>query len=204
MIRPLPIIPTLLVLAVVSVLVGLGFWQLQRAQERDRELELHARNATAPAMAFPNQAVDDQLLFRKANGFCLTPKGYHSLGAGAAGFRVIASCRSGAEGPGLTVQLGTTRDPKPSVRWRGGPVTGYIDYAPDERPLAERFFHRQPRMLMLVAAPPLAGLSPNPGAGSAAETNSSWSYAFQWFSFAVVALVIYGFAVRTKLREPRS
>ncbi|WP_114227624.1 MULTISPECIES: SURF1 family cytochrome oxidase biogenesis protein [Sphingomonas] len=197
------IVPTILVLLLVGVLIRLGFWQLDRAHQRDRQASLQAQNLHLPPMAFPASPVGDQWLYRRASGFCLSPVSVQTLGAGGAGFRVLAACRTGAEGPGLTVQLGTTRDPNQKVQWAGGPVSGIIDYAPDERPLSVRLFHHQPRTLMLVAAPPLAGLAANPAPGADAEGNSSWSYAVQWFLFAAVALTIYVIAVATRLRKAR-
>lgn len=198
------IIPTILVLLLVGVLIRLGFWQLDRAHQRDRQLALHTQNADLPPIAFPSNPVGDQLVYRRAHGFCLTPTSYQTLGAGGAGFRLLAACRTGAEGPGLTVQLGTTRDPRQAVKWAGGPVSGYVDYAPDERPLTARLLQRQPRTLLLVASPPLAGLGANPAPAADAEGNSSWSYAVQWFLFAAVALVIYAVAVSARLRARRS
>lgn len=201
MIRRLPIVPTIIVLLLVGVMIRLGFWQIQRAHERDALLASYARNVSLPAVSFPATPVGDTLLFRRASGFCLKPTGFHPLGAGAQGFRIVARCQTGAEGPGLTVQLGTTRNPDQQVRWAGGPVTGFIDYAPDERPMTTRMFNRQPRTLMLVAVPPLAGLAANPSADPSAQGNSSWAYAFQWFAFAAVALIIYAFAIRARLRR---
>jgi surfeit locus 1 family protein len=52
----------------------------------------------------------------------------------------------------------------------------------------------------LVAVPPQAGLSqlalPDPGD----LPNNHLAYAGQWFFFALTALVIYGLAIRKKLR----
>ncbi len=53
----------------------------------------------------------------------------------------------------------------------------------------------------LIASPPQAGLDqlakPDPGD----LPNNHMAYAVQWFLFALVALVIYGLAIRKRLKE---
>jgi cytochrome oxidase assembly protein ShyY1 len=74
------------------------------------------------------------------------------------------------------------------VNWRGGPVSGVI--VPDRR-----------SRLRLVAASAPPGLEASAAPSIASVPNNHRSYAAQWFAFALIALVIYGLAVRKRLRE---
>ncbi|MFM5929673.1 MAG: SURF1 family protein [Novosphingobium sp.] len=194
MIRRLPVIPTVIVLAAVAVMLRLGFWQLDRLHEKEGELARLAQNVSAPAIAFPADRFDPSNLFRPATLDCRNPAGFATEGAGKAGYRIIATCEGGAR-----VQLGTTRNPTTTVDWRGGLVSGSIGQAPDSRPLIVTAFDHSPRELMLVSDQPLAGLSANPPRSIAEVPNNHLSYAVQWFFFAAVALVIYLLALRKRL-----
>lgn len=198
MIRRLPLIPTVIVLAAVATMVGLGIWQLGRARQKDALHAFYRTNLNAPPISLPQFPIGDELLFRRASALCLEPTDLRLQGAGASGFRAIAQCRTGAEGPGFAVQLGSTHDPRARVSWRGGEVTGHLAREPDRRPFWTRWFDRQPARLMIVADTPAPGLAPNAPVDPADLVNSSRSYAVQWFLFAAVALVIYLLAVRSR------
>ncbi|MBS0283075.1 MAG: SURF1 family protein, partial [Proteobacteria bacterium] len=107
--------------------------------------------------------------------------------------------RTGAEGPGIKVQLGTTRDPDAKVRWGGGKVSGWISHAPDARPLIAGLFDHVPRELLLVADTPAPGLAANSRPDIGIVPNNHFAYAIQWFFFAAVASVIYVLAVRRRI-----
>ncbi|MBS0285140.1 MAG: SURF1 family protein, partial [Proteobacteria bacterium] len=148
--RRWPLVPTVLVALAVAAMIALGLWQLLiRLPEKEAQLAQLAANPAKPAIAFP-RFPDDSLLFRRASGFCLSVASIERAGAGNAGYRLIANCRTGAEGPGIKVQLGTTRDPDAKVRWGGGKVSGWISHAPDARPLIAGLFAHVPRELLLV------------------------------------------------------
>jgi cytochrome oxidase assembly protein ShyY1 len=194
MIRRLPIIPTILVLAAVAVMIGLGIWQLQRARWKDGLVARYARAETLPPLEYPTVPLrDEQLpLFRHATGVCLRPVGQRAVAgrnrAGEPGYVHIVDCTTGAEGPGMSVEVGWSKDPNAKVNWSGGPVSGVI--APDRR-----------MRMRLVAASAPPGLEPSATPSLSAIPNNHRSYALQWFAFALIALVIYGLAVRKRLRE---
>lgn len=193
-----PWLTTAVVAAAVAVMVWLGLWQLlDRRPAKQAYLEQLARNPALPPIAFP-RFPDDRLLFRRAGALCLDVVDITRAGAGAAGYRLIAHCRTGAEGPGLRVQIGTTRDPEAKVVWRGGRVEGWIAHAPDARPLIAGLFDRRPQELLLVAATPAAGLNPNARPDVGTVPNSHLAYAVQWFFFAAVAATIYVVALRRR------
>ena len=81
MIRRLPVTPTIVVLAAVAVMVGLGFWQLQRAHWKDGLVQRYAVAERLPPIAFPNVPVrdDDLPLFRNATGVCLRIVGQRAV-----------------------------------------------------------------------------------------------------------------------------
>ena len=201
--KRIPILPTILVGLAVAAMIALGVWQLQRRAEKEALLVRYARNVTLPRIVFPAIPVDDTLLFRRASAFCLKPVSFAIEGGrnarGGTGWRQIAQCRTGAEGPGFAVQLGFGKDPHAKPDWAGGPVRGYISHAPDHAPIvAAAFGGGGPKTLMLVADPPLAGLDANPGPDLSAVPNNHLAYAVQWFVFAALAALIYGLALRRR------
>lgn len=201
--KRLPIIPTILVALAVAAMIGLGFWQLQRRTEKLAQLSALGANPAKPPLAFPNPPIGDDLLFRRASAMCLKPVGFSVEGAGSAGFRVIAQCKTGAEGPGFAVQIGTTRDPQFKPQWQGGMVSGTIGHAPSHTPLIAGLFGKHaPRTLLLVAAAPAPGLAANEMPSIDSIPNNHLAYAVQWFLFAAVASVIYVLALRRRNRKP--
>lgn len=192
MIRRLPIIPTILVLAAVATMIGLGFWQLQRARWKDGLIARYAQAEKLPPVEFPTvPSPDAQLpLFRHATGMCLRTVGERTAAGenrgGEPGFVHIVDCATGAEGPGMSVELGWSKNPNARAQWRGGLVSGVI--APDSK-----------TRLRLVAASAPPGLEPSAPPSLDAIPNNHRSYALQWFAFALTALIIYGLAVRKRL-----
>ena len=196
MIRKLPLIPTLIVVAAVAVMIALGFWQIGRAHEKEALLARYTAAQTLPPISFPTGPVhSDRLpLFRFATGLCLRPVAKRSSAgqnrAGEPGYVLIVDCTTGAEGPGMSVELGWTKNPNAKVNWTGGPVSGII--APD----------RKSRMRLVAAtAPP--GLEPSAPPSIDQIPNNHRFYAVQWFLFALIAAVIYFLAVRKRLNEPK-
>ena len=194
MIRKLPLIPTMMVGLAVAVMIALGFWQLRRAAEKDSLLDRYRAAQNLPPISYPTGPVhDSQLpLFRYATGLCLKPVARRRTAgrnrAGEVGYVHILECRTGVEGPGMAVELGWSRDPNARVNWPGGPVSGII--APD----------RKMRMRLVAASAP-DGLAPSAPPSIEQVPNNHRSYAVQWFLFALIAIVIYGLAVRKRLKE---
>lgn len=185
--RRLPIFATLLVLAAVGVMIRLGFWQLDRLHQKEALLTRYAAaQGMSAEVPFPrNENAAEPLLYRHTRIDC--PKvGAVSVIAGhnakgETGMAHVADCLL-ADGGTTRVVLGWSRDPKPAL-WQGGAVGGVI--APGPR---------------LVADPPLAGLEANARPDPGDLPNNHLAYAVQWFLFAATALVIYGLAIRKRLR----
>lgn len=201
-VRRLPIVATILVVLAVAAMIGLGFWQLQRRTEKLAALVVLAANPSRPVIAMPIPAVGDDLLFRRASANCVRPVSFSTEGAGNAGYRIIAQCSTGAEGPGFAVQIGTTREPDFKPRWAGGVVTGLISHAPSHDSLIAGLFAKAaPKPLLLVADTPAPGLTANKVPNIESIPNNHLAYAVQWFAFAAIALVIYGLALGRRVRK---
>jgi surfeit locus 1 family protein len=202
--KRIPVVATIVVALAIATMIALGIWQLQRRTEKEALLAQVAANQHLPPIAFPRIPQGDQSLFRRASAFCLQPVSWQVLGGrdakGASGFRHIASCRTGAEGPGFMVQLGVSHAvAKPD--WKGGEVEGYISHAPSSVPLIVAAFSATPKTLMLVADPAQAGLNANPPPDLDAIPNNHLAYAVQWFLFALVAAAIYILALRKRMAK---
>ena len=197
MTRKLPLLPTLVVGIAVAIMIALGFWQLRRAGEKEALLAQYRAAQNMPPISFPTSPVhSDRLpLFRYSTGVCLRPVSRRSTAGqnrhGEPGYVHIIECSTGAEGPGMSVEVGWSKNPNVAIKWPGGPVSGII--APD----------RKTRMRLVAAtAPP--GLEPSAPPSTDQIPNNHRSYAVQWFVFALIAAVIYALALRKKLKDEAS
>src|SRR4051795_10500618 len=139
MTRRVPILASIIVAAAVAVLIGLGVWQLQRAKWKEGLFARYSQAEKLPPITWPTVPLkSDQLpLFRHATGVCLRPVGKRAQAGenlqGESGYVQILDCVTGAEGPGMSVEVGWSKDPNAKVNWAGGPVSGII--VPDRRTL---------------------------------------------------------------------
>lgn len=186
--RGIPIIPTIIVVAAAGVMVWLGLWQLGRADEK---AELIAQSQTALAndteVDFPLSGDSREKWFRRSQVDCkkvvgIEPKAGTSA-LGAKGWVLRATCANAATDAVYFVDLGFARTPA-LPDWNGGPVSGVIAEGP-----------------RLVADPPVADLQALASPDPKDLPNNHLAYAGQWFFFALTALLIYGFAVRSRMRK---
>ena len=191
--RRLPIVPTLVVAAAVATMIGLGVWQLRRAEWK---ADLIARYSQAQAMSsnvpWPrSDAALEQALFRWSQFDCQRVLAIRSTAGtsarGEKGWAHIARCRIDGGGE-AEVALGWSKEPR-QPQWVGGPVSGVI--APGGT------FGGT-----LRASMPPTGLQPLAPPDPGDLPNNHLMYAGQWFFFALTALVIYVLALRRKLRAP--
>jgi surfeit locus 1 family protein len=193
LIRKVPVFATLVVIAAVAVMIGLGLWQLDRAEWKDRLVEQYRDAGEREPIAFPTAPVaGEPPFFHWATGFCLRPVTHRAVAGanrqGETGYVHIVHCATGAEGPGMAVELGWSKDPRAKWQWQGGPVTGVI--APDRE-----------RRMRLVAASAPEGLEASALPSVDSIPRNHRMYALTWFSFAVIALLIYFLALRKRWRE---
>lgn len=193
MTRRWPLVPTLVVAIAVLTMIGLGIWQLRRAEEKQALLARYEAARGLPPIAFPTIPMGEELpLFRQASGHCIRVisrrTGAGENHRGETGFLHIAECGSGAEGPGMAVEIGWSKDPNAGAGWNGGEVEGII--APDSK-----------SRMRLVSAKGLAGLEASKPPSTASIPNNHLFYAFQWFFFAGIAALIYVLALRKRWRQ---
>ncbi len=193
MTRRWPLWPTLLVAAAVLTMIGLGFWQLRRADEKEALLARYGAAQGLPPIAFPTIPIGEDLpLFRQATGHCIGVVSRRTAAGenrrGETGYLHIAECGSGAEGPGMAVETGWSKDPRAGGGWKGGEVSGII--APDGR-----------SRMRLVSSTGLAGLEASKPPSAASIPNNHLFYAVQWFLFAGIAALIYVLALRKRWRK---
>jgi surfeit locus 1 family protein len=201
----LPLLPTILVALACAAMIALGLWQLRRADEKSAMMARYATAAALPEMAFPLVPGGGDPLFRKAAGLCLEPLFPRIEGGknarGVSGWRHIVTCRTGAEGPGMAVDIGWSKGFKVKPDWKGGNVRGVIAEMPSHASLLTRMLGKSAApTLLLVAAPPAPGLQPSAPPSLADVPNNHFGYAIQWFIFAGIALVIYVIALRRRRR----
>jgi surfeit locus 1 family protein len=205
--RRWPVIPTIIVLCAVAVMIALGVWQLQRKGEKEALIALYQRNMAMSALVtYPKlPPVADAMLFRKSSVVCLEPVKWDprsgSDRTGKTGIRMIADCRTGAEGPGVLIDVGTSDDFTPP-QWKGGTVQGTVVPGPEQPTLIQRLTGGAvPARAMLVADAPVQGLRASAVPSGADVPNNHLAYAVQWFIFAAAALIIYILAVRRRLQR---
>jgi surfeit locus 1 family protein len=188
--RPVPLLATVLVLAAVVTMIGLGLWQLGRLREKEALLAYYARAGANPAeVGFPIAKAGKALLYRHARLTCEQVTSASFIAGrnlkGESGLARLVRCT--ARGGEADVVLGWSRAPT-AANWTGGEVTGII--APGGV-----------NGVKLVADPPLAGLAPNARPDPREIPNNHLSYAVQWFLFATTAMVIYLLALRARWRR---
>ncbi len=131
-------------------------------------------------------------LFRAARGHCLSVAGFRTAAGrnrdDETGFLVIADCRLGAEGPGMAVELGWSKNPAVGREYKGGMVRGII--APDSV-----------SRMRLVSTTPGPGLVASALPSPDSIPNNHLGYAVQWFLFAAAAALIYVLALKRRERD---
>ena len=194
MMKRVPILSTLLVALAIATMIGLGVWQLSRAHWKEGLLDTYRAAQGKPAVSFPNVPPKGVLpYYRHATGNCLQVVGWRSIAGenrqGEPGYIRLADCRTGAEGPGMVVVAGWSKNPNAASSWKGGAVSGVI--GPDQR-----------NLLRLVSSEGLGGLEPSAPPSLDSIPNNHRAYAVQWFLFAGIALVIYFIALRRRFSGP--
>lgn len=189
----MPLWSTLIVGLACVTMIALGLWQLRRAEWKEGLLARYVAAEGKPAIGFPTvPPTDGSLLFRRASGICLQPTSWSARAGssrdGQSGWRHLALCRTGAEGPGMLVDFGWSRDYQAPSGYRGGPVTGVIDSDRDH-------------ILLLVADVPAPGFAPSALPSPTNIPNNHRAYAVQWFAFAAVAAATYIVALRHRRRR---
>lgn len=196
--KRLPILPTIIVAVAVAVMIGLGVWQLQRAQWKERMLVELAAAQSQPAVDLdpllgPDMP-DRPIAFRRALISCTARDVEVSARAGrssrgVAGYAFYVPCRPGEAGWAGRLQVNAGWSQRPdAVRRLSLPATvaGIIGTTEPGQPIIlTAAGHSAP---LEVSAPPRVEDIPN----------NHLAYAGQWFFFALAAAVIYLLALRRR------
>lgn len=185
--RRLPLLPTLVVLIAAGIMVRLGFWQLDRLGQKEAMIaSFTAAEADRTVHPWPQGALprgySRVTLDCRSDGPVTAEAGRSA--AGQTGWAQVAPCVAPG-GARVRVVLGWAAQPA-AVTWRGGAVSG--TYVP------------RGNQAVVFADLPLAGLQPIARPDPRDLPNNHLAYAVQWFLFAGVAVVIYGLALRRRLR----
>ncbi len=188
--RQLPLLPTLFVLAVLPVLIGLGVWQLQRMQWKNAMLAAMSASVDQPLLALGNQPIPANAAFRHISIRLDCPRQQPGAEAGRnrqgqTGWAFTLGCRSGRQPVKLVIGWHARPDgwQRASLPFGVQPHNGLAVPGPDGRW----------RLSSSTAPPPLQPVAPPT---PAEIPNNHLAYAIQWFAFAGVLLTIYGVLLR--------
>lgn len=203
--RRVPILATLLVFVMLTALISLGLWQLQR---REWKHALMAQLAAAPSQPlleprdFYRAMIGEQSVqYRRAELACSPGKVLPydlrggSSSTGNSGFLVLVSCRSDRKPPDIVVAAGWTIRPDAAAVpimvdtvFRGTIIEFPYGRAPD-----------RPQFMLIpdtAVAPLQRSLMPTPED----LPDNHLSYAGQWFGLAAALAAIYGLWLRRRLQ----
>ncbi len=196
--RKIPILATLVVAAAIATMIWLGFWQLDRMEQKEAMVAEFARNSSNSAIGSPTFDNEDQFLYRTVRIDCEEPQAWTAIAGRNArdqtGYVHQYTCRTaqpfggldeGVYQPALFAVIGWSPGPD-QVEFAGGPIEGVLVRAGND--------------FRVVSNTPLAGLEANKAPDPASTPNNHFAYAIQWFLFAAVALVIYILALRRRAR----
>lgn len=205
--RSVPILPTIVVALVVTAMVALGCWQLERAHWKERLLVSYQAGLAAPPLyGLPADMPIEVVSFRRSHILCRIGTAPIQLGGinreGKTGFRNIVGCAL-IDGRLIMADLGWSPvGTKPLLPVAGQRIEAEGLLIPDEV-LARRVLGDRPGStpLLLVLEAAVPGLSPSVPPSIESIPNNHRSYAVQWFLFAAVALAIYLLALRKRNRR---
>ena len=203
--KRVPWFPTLLTFVMLTVLISLGIWQLQRRTWKHELIAKLEAAQTQPLLEpidfFKAMTGDASVQYRRAELPCSpgTVLPYDLKGGssatGTSGYLVLVSCRPNRQPPDIVAVAGWTKRPDAArVPLLVDTVfTGIII----ERPYGDAPGRPQFMLIPDTAVPPLApSRMPTPQD----LPDNHLSYAGQWFGLAVVLAVIYGLWLRRRLR----
>ncbi len=191
----LPLIPTVIVALAVAAMLGLGVWQLGRAEGKAQMLAELQRGRGLPPVDL--DAPEGPLSYRRATIACRVeaarpdPRAGQNEG-GTSGYSYRVPCRPGAGGLAgrLLIDIGWARRPNVLKRVTlDGPVAGRLGMVAGEAPV------------VLTAAEPVPPLEASAPPSPERIPDNHIFYAFQWFFFAAAAAIIYFLALRQRGRR---
>jgi cytochrome oxidase assembly protein ShyY1 len=202
--KRVPIFATLIVIAAITTMIGLGMWQLRRAVWKEAMLARYtAAVGRDPIDAVPETRDLESVAFRRAHVACKVTTGAVQLGGRSegheSGFRNIVGCRL-PDGRVMMADIGwSSISAKPTPPAIGAPLESIGRLIPDDV-LAGRVIAGVPDglPLLVVMERPAPGYLPSVPPDIGDIPNNHRGYAVQWFLFAGVAAIIYVLALRRR------
>lgn len=196
--RKFPIFASLIAITAIGIMIKLGFWQLDRKQEKKVLLTRYGGASQLAPIIYPNIVDSDNLpLYRRSSVHCLEVISWSSVSGksalGESGIAHIAQCKTAdTSGPNdisshAEIAVGWSKSPK-NPNWKGGLVDGIISQGRAE-PI-KLTVQEKVDMLEVLIAPDPANIP-----------NNHFVYAIQWFLFAFFAAIIYIFAARKQIKD---
>ena len=182
----IPFLPTLIVAAAVAVMVGLGVWQLQRAEWKealiaDLETSNHYRKMSLTCTV---DAKPEVRAGRSAKG--------------ETGYRYLVPCRRSREDGDVV----TITEARLDIGWSKRPNA--LPHVRETRTFTGVFAAGEAgSRQILVLDTPLPPLEASGLPSPADLPNNHLIYAIQWFFFAIAAAVIYALALRRRQKPAR-
>ena len=186
----LPLWPTLFTLLALPLLISLGMWQLHRADWKEALLARLTAAAQAPLQEVGSQPLSEDLAFHHVRLAlsCPAQKPIQRAGEaadGRSGYAQQLRCTA-PQGEAVLLVAGWSQRIDP--RWQAPQAllaTGMLVAREGQSP-----------HWSLVAAPPVAPLEASAPPSVDNIPNNHRGYAAQWFAFAFILCVIYGFYLR--------
>jgi len=218
--RIVPVLPTLTVAVLLTVLCSLGFWQLDRMRQKEAMLARYHANSLAAPAPLPRQIADPQsYAFRAVQLDCAFEGPAHlspgSSPDGRAGQHVYALCREEGRAARVVVDLGWVpfQADVPLIAGLRARIEGiarpwtehtFVETLSGSARVSPQTFQSggeadspiapvfvQARTIAPLEGASLPGIQPSPLQVEAIPNNHR-SYAIQWFAFATILLIIYG------------
>jgi surfeit locus 1 family protein len=228
-----PWILTVLTLAAITLLIGLGVWQVERLRWKEGLIAAAEAATTKPPEPLDAVLAAGNVEFRKAMMVCpgLATAPYvelQSIHDGQAGVRLISACRPDGRDDVLLIDRGFVADgqgARPRVRASTLPLVliGELRFTPapgalTPPPANSRFYARDDAAMAKAlgvegAVRPetvfaLTAINPEvpalrPSAPPAAFSNNHFGYALTWFGLAIALAGFYVAILRRRLKDGR-
>lgn len=187
-IRKWPVVPTLIVLVAAAVMVRLGFWQLDRMDEKELQIASYAQNGDLPVVKGLRVSDTASNAYRTVYIDCSSATRWSAVAGrnqnGQLGYAHRFTCSDAGDST-IFADIGWSQAPEQPA-FTGDAVQGVlVPILPDYK---------------VISTTGLAGLQPLATPNPANLPNNHFAYAVQWFLFALTALVIYVLALRRRQR----
>jgi len=213
------LIPLLFMICAITLLTGLGVWQLERLQWKNAQIEKIANAQQMPILGTLPQDLDGLDYRRVAlTGTYLHDKEMHMVGhpeGEGAGFYIVTPFQLEDDGRIIIVNRGFSPPNRESKPEGLQTLTGIIRparqkrlFSPENQPAKNVWFYEDIDAMSQAAGTVLTpviveavgiaqkDMYPMPHDGNVSLRNDHLNYAITWFSLALIGVVMFGFYQR--------